>query len=265
VFAAGRRERLTIATKFGIDPAAPGAAGSVAKGLVRLATRRSRRALAFARRHSGRTVRRGAFDPERARASLRVSLEKLRTTHLDAFLLHDCGVADWRRPDLQEALAEMLAAGTIAACGPATTAPQVRAILAGGPRPRLAQFDLDLLAGPEETPGGAAAGALPIAYGVFSRGLPPLRSWLGDPERRAERSAELDLDLGAEEVLGDLMLATALRRNRGGVVLVSASSPRRLQRNAACATASPFEPAQLDRFESLLRAAGSARPSEAAA
>lgn len=263
-FAAGRRERLTIATKFGIDPASPGRAGSAAKRLVRLATRRSRRALAFARRHSGRTVRRGTFEPRKAQASLAVSLAQLRTDRVDAYLLHDCTTLEWDRPGLLEELRELLAAGSIGCFGPATAAVHAAAILAsGGPPPRIAQFELELAS---VAPAPVAPPAtLTVNHGVFSRGFAILRGWLGDPERAAEWSAELDLDAGSPLLLGDLMLATALRRNRGGIVLVSASSAERIGRNAACAESPPFADDQLDTFAALLRSVGRPAPRSGAA
>jgi aryl-alcohol dehydrogenase-like predicted oxidoreductase len=263
-FAAGRRERLTIATKFGIDPAAPGAASGAAKRLVRFATRRSRRALALARRHSGRTVRRGAFEPRKARSSLAVSLAQLRTDRVDAYLLHDCTAAEWSRPSLLEELRELLAAGSIGCFGPATSALHAAAILAaGGPPPRIAQFEVEL-APPGPAP-VVPAGITVVHHGIFSRGFASLRGWLADPERIAEWSAELDLDAGSPLVLGDLMLAAALRRNRGGIVLVSASSAERIRRNAACAESRPFADDQLDTFAALLRTVGRPSPRSGAA
>jgi D-threo-aldose 1-dehydrogenase len=251
--AAGRRERLTIATKFGIDPAPPGKASDVAKRLVRLATRRSRRALAFARRHSGRTVKRGAFEPRKAQASLEVSLAQLRTDHVDAYLLHDCTAAEWSRAGLLEELRELLAAGSIGCFGPATAAVDAAAILAApGPPPRIAQFEVELATAAPVAPGAT----LVVNHGVFSRGFAALCGWLEDPERAAEWSAELDLDAGSPLLLGDLMLAAALRRNRGGIVLVSASSAERIQRNAACAEAPAFVDDQLETFAALLRTVG---------
>lgn len=254
-FAAGRRERLTIATKFGIDPAPPGKASDLAKRLVRLATRRSRRALGFARRHSGRTVRRGAFEPRKAQASLAVSLAQLGSDHVDAYLLHDCTSAEWDRPGLLEELRELLAAGSIGCFGPATAAVHAAAILAApGPPPRIAQFEVGLAAASPAPV--AAAATLIVNHGVFSHGFATLRGWLEDPERAAEWSAELDLDAGSPLLLGDLMLAAALRRNRGGIVLVSAGSAERIQRNAACAEAPPFADDQLETFAALLRTVG---------
>ncbi len=249
--AAGRRDSLTIASKFGIDPASGGAALALGKGLVRAATRRSRRALAFARRHSGRTVRRGAFSAEQARASLETSLAKLGTSRLDAYLLHDCAAADWERAALREELERLVEEGAIGAFGPASGVAEVAAILkSGSARPRLAQSGIDLLG--TGVAAGGGAGTMLVVHGVYRDGLAAVRSLLAAPGVAGEWSAALDLDTGSPEVIGDLMLASALRRNPGGIVLVSASSPERIRRNAACAASSPFAPEQLDTFARLV-------------
>lgn len=264
-FAAGRRERLTIASKFGIDPAGGGggAGARLGKGAVRALTRRSRRALAFARRHGGRTVRRGAFEPEKARMSLAVSLAALRTDRLDAYLLHDCGAADWGQPALQEELAGLVAEGVVGTYGPATAPAAVEAIVAAAaPAPAIVQLGVDLSADrdwPQRSP-------IAVTHGVYRGHLARLRERLAEPATAAAWSADLDLDLGDGNVLGDLMLAAALQRNPGGIVLVSAGSPERIQRNAACAAQQvPFAPEQLEAFLALVRSALAAERAGAAA
>ncbi len=253
-WAAGRRGEITIASKFGIEPAG-GAAVGVAKGAVRALTKRSRRALAFARRHGGKTVKRGSFGPGRARASFEVSARELGTERLDAFFMHDCTAAEWARPELRAELEGLVAAGSIGCFGPATSAAEVTAILAAaeGAAPAIAQFG--------EAPAAADDGrpeprddTFFITHGVYRAGLAPLRERLTDPDQAAEWSRRLDLDLDSADALGDLLLAAALRRNRAGIVLVSSSSPARIARNAALAVAPPFAAEQLDAFAGLVAA-----------
>jgi aryl-alcohol dehydrogenase-like predicted oxidoreductase len=261
-FAARRRDSLTIASKFGIEPAGRGATVGAGKRLVRLATRRSRRLLALARRHSGRTVRRGRFSPEVARASLAVSLAQLGTERLDAYLLHDCSRADWAQPELQEALRELRAEGAIGCFGPATSRAEVGEILGSdGPRAEIAQLDADLASGPGQPLDRGDSATTFVTHGVYRRDFARLRALLSREELVAEWSARLDLDAGSAEVLGDLMLAAALRRAGGGIVLVSAGSPARIRRNAACAEGGRFDSAQLDEFASLAGAALRPTPS----
>jgi hypothetical protein len=251
-FAAGRRDSLTIASKFGIDPAAGRVTSGVGKPLVRLVTRRSRRVLALARRRGGRTVKRGMFDPEKARASLETSLAQLGTDRLDAYLLHDCTAADWRRPDLQEALQLLQVEGSIGCFGPATAAAEVATILSSAlaALPRIAQFGIggagrELLARADDS-------TFLISHGHYREGLEPLGSVLGDQATAARWSAAIDANVGSNEVLADLVLSSALRRNRGGVVLFSSGSRERIRRSAACAATEIYEPAQLDRFDTLV-------------
>lgn len=255
-FAAGRRDSLTIASKFGIDPAGRGATMALGKRMVRFATRRSRRALALARRHSGRTVSRGAFYPEKARESLEVSLGQLGVTHLDLYLLHDCSASDWAQPDLRETLADLAESGRIGAFGPATDRGAIAEILlSDDPPPAVVQHDLSLFE-PAPAPGpDRPTPALTIGHGVFRRDFGALRSHLQDPQRAAEWSKALDLDLRSSEVLGDLMLALAARERQGGILLISSSSPERIAHNATCVESDPFDSVQLDAFAGLARGA----------
>jgi len=258
-FARGRREELTIATKFGIDPLRRSPLTGLAKRALRLATRRSRRLLGAARRHSGRTVSRGDFSVEKARASLRTSLGELGVGWVDAYLMHDCEAEDWAGEQLRAALAELCEDGLVRAFGTATSQAATREILARGPAPPLAQFDSSTIA-PGPVAGLRQAGSFTVTFAPLRDSLPALVGRVaGDPDLAASWSRALELDAASPDTLAELLLADALARNRGGVVLFSSGSERRIARAGAIAAHSPFADDQLRRFRELVAPLAPAR------
>jgi D-threo-aldose 1-dehydrogenase len=242
-FAARHRDEITLTTKFGIDPMRASPIASGMKRVVRAATRRSRRALGFVRRHSSSTVSRGLFSAEKARASLEVSLRKLRTDRVDAYLLHDCTRADWDQDDLQAALEALRDGGSIRSYGPATSFAEAKSILEGSPHsPQVAQFEADAFEPNALQVRDSDRAPLTITHGCFRGALPRLES--------------AGIDAGGSDEASALLLALALRDNPGGIVLFSSGDPERIRRNAAIARDRPFDPAALDEFARRLRAPG---------
>jgi D-threo-aldose 1-dehydrogenase len=253
-FARGRREQLTIATKFGIDPLQRSPLTDLAKRTVRLATRRSRRLLGMARRHAGHTVSRGDFSVEKARASIRTSLAEMGLEWVDAYLLHDCTAADWTDAQLQAVLAELLDAGLVRAFGTATSRAATSEILARGPVAAVAQFDSSTAA-PGPLVDMRATGSLTVTFAPISGSLPLLLERVAQsPDVASSWSGELALDASDADTLADLLLADALAANEGGVVLFSSGRERRIERSAAIATDAPFGADQLRRFRELVAA-----------
>ena len=84
----GRRDRVTITTKFGIEPS-----GAVKSRWVNLAARRVLKLAPFVktllRSKPDAGSNWGIFDPESAARSLERSLQALQTDYVDLFLLHE--------------------------------------------------------------------------------------------------------------------------------------------------------------------------------
>ena len=125
-FLEGKRDRVTIATKFGMLPKG-GALGKNKKlvGVVKSAIKRSsvlnkivRRGMATAGTGSSPT---GRFSPEDARSSLETSLRELGTDRVDMLLLHNCDFEHTQREDLIAWLEDRVREGTVRAFGPSTT------------------------------------------------------------------------------------------------------------------------------------------------
>jgi len=88
-FARGRRDRITIATKFGILAPQLGLKARLAMPAMRWLSQRAPSLRAALRRESGRLLAAQHFDAVQARDSLETSLRELGTDHVDVYLLHD--------------------------------------------------------------------------------------------------------------------------------------------------------------------------------
>jgi hypothetical protein len=252
-FAASRREEITIATKFGIEPIGAGRTTAAVKVVGRAALRRSRRLLRLARRYSAHTARRGQFAPGAARASLETSLGLLRSDYVDAFLLHDCTAKDWSNADTVAALEELRLQRRVLAYGTATSCSETEKILAGGSIPAVTQFDADAFSGNARRVQSIARGATAITYGVLNRALPSVIEALTADVTRVRWERALELRLRSVGEIAGLLLAHALWSNPFGLVLFSAGDPQRIIANTLAATRLGRDTDRLMTADGLLR------------
>jgi aldo/keto reductase family protein len=228
-FAVGRRrEQITIATKFGIEPGSPRLARLQGPARFAMARVPALRDAAKSRGGAPREPRR--YDAAGARASLETSLRQLGTDHVDLFFIHDPGPGD--EVDL-EGIAELceglVERGTVRAWG-----------VSGDPDPCLGlarDGAMGVLQVRDDVFAPVAAEAeLPprIGFGVLSGALARLLSRLAI-EGRQRWSAAIGRDCGQAETLATLLLSDALERNRGGGVLFATTRCERLGAAAAVA------------------------------
>ena len=227
-----RREEITVATKFGIQPPSLGRS-SLGKTIISFARRLAslhpgvRKLLSG---FAGRTVRTNRFDPESARLSLETSLRELKTDYIDLFLLHEANLDDARTPGLIEFLENAKRSGKIRAFGSAsdcsatldiiTQAPAFASIvqIANG----FGQWNLQKLPpNPERfilTHG--ALKILPALENAFSQTTPATK----------EKDAGIFISARGAELAG-LILGLALQKNSQGVTLFSSTQPQRIREN----------------------------------
>jgi aryl-alcohol dehydrogenase-like predicted oxidoreductase len=253
-FLVGRRERVTIATKFGL---APKPALSTL-GALQSTARRVLRASPALRRIARRTAATTLYQPPRfdaagARTSLERSLAALRRDHVDALLLHECSPGALQDPALLSVLEDLRTRGRITAFGTATTFAHTLAMLTShADYCRIAQFDSDAINEnvrrlPRTVAGVIAHGALTPSLGLVVRALQ------SDPALRTRWSTALDADVRDAAVVSKLLLQTALGANPRGVVLVHSNDPRHILANVEAAGAE-VDREQLQRFSVLMQA-----------
>jgi aryl-alcohol dehydrogenase-like predicted oxidoreductase len=248
----GKRDKVTITTKFGLE-----AGGLVKARWVNLAARRLlalvpglKRVAAKAR---GAVSTAGQFDPVKAAASLDRSLQSLRTDYVDLFLLHEPELADASSGPLIEFLDGEVARGRIRAYGCGGEWHRIHGIAGAGlATGRWLQFEDNAVARHIEQASGF--GAKCITFAPFNSALKTLVDWLGErPGAQKAWGEELGVDCGDKEVLAGLLQASCHARNADGIVLFSSKSPARIKQSARIASGEMFTTEQVTRFLELTK------------
>lgn len=213
----GRRDRVVIASKFGLEPPRAAAALRGLKPLAQRAVAAVPGLRPLLRAALGRSARAaGRFSVAAASASLDASLAALGTEYLDILFLHDCR-ADDLTPELADFLDAHVAAGKIRAYGVATGIDAVAEIEPVHGDRLIYQFGNSAVA--------------PDAQRLPQTGR---RIVAHSPFRGAER-LRARLPAGQAADLHRLLLGYALSVSNVAVVLCSMLDPRHLQSNLAVA------------------------------
>ena len=236
-FARGRRDAITIATKFGIAPTRLARCLGRGQGPVRrileavpALRNQARKKAAGPQSGPAGTLLYSAegYHPAAARKSLERSLRALGTEYIDLFLLHDPIPGSMRSEDVHCYLEDARRTGLIRAWGLAgEVAPclQTASDFADS-QPVLQVRDDIWLRSPRHIPTGI--GGL-ITFGILGDALGRLLGSLAaEPEERTRWTELTGADCGNPEVVASLLLAAALRENNSGIVLFSTIRPHRI-------------------------------------
>jgi D-threo-aldose 1-dehydrogenase len=224
----GRRDEITIATKFGIEPSpASGHIGRL-QGPARKLLARYPALRRQVKRRSDAFHQPRHYDRATARASLEMSLRELGVDHIDVLYVHDPGTAN--ELDLGEIcgyMEEARVAGHIRAWGVAGEPTPCIAIKRSLPEPTVLQIRHHILS-PVST---LASDLRPlVTFGIVSEALEKIVSYLdANPDRRDEWSIATDRDLSSTDEIVFLLLRNALKDNPDGIVLFSTGQPERLR------------------------------------
>jgi hypothetical protein len=246
----GRRDQVTVATKFGID--ASGALRRIGRlqGPARalLAQSTKLRSAVRSRREVFATPRQ--YDAERARTSLDRSLRELSLDHVDILFLHDPRPQDQiDGAPLVAFLEEARAAGKIRAWGSSLDAVSGLEILSRLPGRGVLQLRREALA--TTAVDAPSIDAPSIAFGALS-GHTAIASWLErSPEPRRRWTSELGADPLAGDLLALLLVAQVLAAPGVEAVLYATTRAGRLTVPAQLLSSPPPE-AQLAAFARLL-------------
>ncbi len=247
-FAAGRRDRVMIATKFGIDvtPAAR-AIGRVQGPLRRVMEARPglrSRARASAAGPSSGSAGGLLYDElgygaASARASLERSLRALRTDHVDLLLLHD-PAPDRVDEDVAAYLEVARGQGLIRAWGVAgEPGPTLATARAFATRPLVVQVRDDVF-----EPSRDDIGETRITFGTLGSAVPRITTGMRErPEVRGTWREAFGYDLGDPESVAPLLLRLARLRNPAGITLFSTTRPTRVATAVSAAGATSMDEA----------------------
>ena len=252
-FLAGKRDKVTITTKFGIEPS-----GVIRARWINLLARKVLKVVPFLKTmlrrgapQSGSTW--GVFDPEKAKASLERSLAALQTDYIDLFLLHEPTPESAASQPLIEFLEGEVTRGSIRAYGCGGEWSDIEKIAASGlPTSRWLQFEDNPVFRHLES--AEAFGAKCITFAPFNTALPILAKWLDEqPEKQSAWSTELGVDCVDSSNLAALLLAGSLARNQRGIVLFSSKNAQRIKQAAAVARGDVFNSEQVNKFLDLTK------------
>lgn len=253
-FIRSRRDRVTVTTKFGIQPMQIAGLSSVAR-LAKRMTRHLKPLRRVLSLQAGKLVQRDAFSVADARKSLESSLRALGTDYIDIYLLHEAGPAETAAPALLAFLEEQVRKGSIRCFGTGSEFDRTLGVIAQNPAfARVVQFEnsvvrqnLDHL--PDVT------GRAVITHRALGDIFKELRSLLlAEPALAARWSAELGVNCAEETTLGGLMLAYAVRANESGVVLFSSHSRAHLESNVGAVAGELYSASQVSAFARLVAA-----------
>jgi D-threo-aldose 1-dehydrogenase len=252
-FLRGKRDRVTVTTKFGLRPSE-----SIAKHrrLISIARQVLRRIPFLERqvkRRLGTAVSRGIFTPQEAAASLDISLRELGTDYVDIFLMHEATPADAAQTDLLAHLEMETKRGRIRAFGLGSAAQKLGTDLSAIPAPcAVLQFDSTALAPFVQSMHHTEGRGL-ITFGIMTPLKPLLDLARRDPAAVRTLSNQAQLDLSNPSVLAALLIDHAILSNPTGVSLVATVDASHLADNVRTAAGSSFSEIQRNALRELVR------------
>jgi len=232
-FMKGRRDRITVATKFGIRPPKRSVALAAAKSAARAVVAAFPQLRRPIRRRAEQLTQTACFTAGECIQSLHNSLRELRTDYIDMFLMHEIA-PEQITPELVGTLEDAQRQGLIRAYGTATTSQNTISIRSRElPSGQLAQFPNSIFENIlDRFPNRNATGI--ITHSPLGAGFQVLAGDLAsNSELRASWSCDLGFDCSDLPSLGVLFLQAAMEENSGGIVLFSSVNEQHIRRNAA--------------------------------
>jgi hypothetical protein len=260
-FARARRDRIVIASKFGLASTrlarqAARIQAPVRRLFLAMPSLRERARASAAGPSSGvggaLLYTKQGYDSRSARASLEQSLKALGTDYVDLFLLHDPGPGDVQAETIRPFLEHAVSRGDIREWGvagePDVAGDAVRCLDGRVP---VMQVRDDILAPPvQDFPDNVHPR---ITFGVLTRPLARLSAHLAEPSTRQRWSDATGVDCGSAQELANLLLQDAFVTNSCGTVLYSSIHEERIRSAALLGDAPPSSfYAALEAFRGLV-------------
>jgi D-threo-aldose 1-dehydrogenase len=253
-FLQGKRDRVTVATKFGIQPPSGITGNRWAIDLAKKVLSPFPGLLQRAKQRGSAMVESGAFSPVAMIESLETSLKELRTEYVDLLLLHEANLAEASSELLVAALHKQMERGTIRAFGVASAFSKLGDVFHRLPTDyAVLQFDDN--AGARNLQRVSNSGQGLITPSVFQPSQPLQNAIAANGNLATRFSREIGADLKDPSVIGSLLLQYALSGNPNGVVLFSSSNRQRISENARDAAFSRYDQQQLSNFVKFVDAA----------
>ncbi len=246
-FLQGKRSKVVLATKFGIEAGKPSHLRRALKTLLRPLVSGIPPVRSALRRRLAREFTGGHFSVAQMRASLEESLRALRTEQIDVFLLHGCSSETLGQTDLLDELDRLGAAGKIRCFGLATDWRVIAKSQKVQPRRfSVWQCGLSLLQLEASTLLASASeqSASAIAHSPFGGGkaaVCAIQSGLAELAHRPETSPQLREKLDkVPNAFADAALNSVLRDTGVAVALATMFEERHVEQNIRACEESAF-------------------------
>jgi D-threo-aldose 1-dehydrogenase len=235
-FAAGRRDQLTIATKFGIEPNASAQRWRAFQNVARWTMARVPPLRRLAAAKSAGLYQPRDFSPAAAARSLETSLRELQTDYVDLFLLHEPTPNDAVGDCLASWLETARQAGKIRTHGLAGPLSDISAVAEREPALAVVLQCPYAALNSDRPRAKLDARHLIVTYGVFSETLTKVTDALPSNAETCARWPALSAAmLDDPDVIGRALLRHGLKTNRRGITLFSTSQLSRVTAYAAAA------------------------------
>lgn len=243
-----RRDKVTITTKFGIQPPRVAGGGSVV-AVVKKAVSHLPPLRKLLAKQAGKMVQRGAFGAGDAEQSLESSLRALQTDRIDVYLLHEADPSDVG-DELLAFLQRKVREGVIGRFGTGSEAAKVAAMTSLCPAfADVLQFENSIVRPNLGLIASANSGRLAITHGALGASWRQLRDALaGNEQLRRSLSDALGADASDPVNLSAAMLAWAAQKNDQGTVLFSSSHPVNIYANMTSLHAGRFGADSIEAF-----------------
>ena len=248
IFLSGRRENITLTTKFGLALKSTTSPLRFVQSAARAVLRAVPALRRMAQRRSRSLYEQANFTAAAARNTLESSLRLLQRDQVACYLMHECTAHALSDPSLLDTLYRLRDEGKIQSFGSASpwmhTAPLLRSHPQYCP---VIQFEhpavTDIARQVSDHHAIITHSALTGAFSKIAR----------DDAVRARWGKSLDMDLHSTHALAALFVRSALATNPGGIVLIHSNSVQHVLHNAA-ASSQPMDQDQLQRMRRLIAA-----------
>jgi aryl-alcohol dehydrogenase-like predicted oxidoreductase len=259
-FIRDKRDRVIVASKFGIEPPKRSLVRRIAMAAGRrvFAIAPGLRSMAAPALGTQAVARR--FDTNQMKRSVETTLRQLATDRVDVLLIHDCTPDALEDDELFRALEELVTSGKVACIG----ASGERATAAHGlrrrPSLRVVQFRHELI-GPHRAPPLGSESVATVVHHPFGGEAGVAR--LKEVVARASRDSSAPEGLGRrlrllpeDEAIASIAFSSAWRFDRASVVLTAMFTPRHIEANArASSSVGQYSETEWSYLERLLREA----------
>lgn len=253
-FVQSRRDRLTITTKFGIQPPKSNTGLRAITSIARKVAKLNPFLRKILSKQGSKLIQTQAFSVSEAQSSLENSLRSLKTDYIDIYLLHDCKLENTESESLLLFLQNAVEEGKIRVFGIGTDINEVNKIVDSQPQfTKIVQFEHNIVEQNLNKLIERENHSI-ITHRAIGARFQELQNLLeNDQQITKEWSQRLDLDLRSPTTLAQLMLNYATHTNTQGVVLFSSQKPERVRSNIRSVIESIYSDIQIEEFARFIK------------